>query len=659
MDNLKILYNISEKYWVELSDSEPTKVIGFYKIDISKLEFYNDKVASGALINSLFGLKFIRENECHIKLTLSNKAFCVKEASSEYSTKIDEKVIHLTENVCNSFRLNYKKELLRNIFVEKCDIKQTLREINKYIFCNHYSLWLHNDITDYFTLLDSSFVIKQTFKKPNDKNFSEEHICEKFDYSGNTDELKSIKSLNRIKITLPYPNKENNLVYLIVNFFSEYDDYSLKEETILLIKEILYLKFSKDYFPKIIASNRYVADLNNKFKIRKFDDYLKECVDTITNDLEWEAASIFIKDNDECLKLKALKHAGNYDHIGTVMYTKDDKPMSMTYNALKENKTVYSYDIKNDPRNTHKFDDETINVARNWLGVPISAPKIPPIGVVRVKNKLKDKETVNFGMLDINILENLATNIAYQYNIEQKFIKEEDFRRTSRHEIKTPLTLITNASVILKYRIHEEYKLNESDDLPKKIRELLEDLNIVASRLLFITNSKSFDAKELVKEIKSTSIFKDVVIPVISFSKGYARKKHRFIDIDKNSILQLPLVNCDAASSQMALHIVIDNAIKYTKKYETIFVYGKKEGDYCKVIVESDSFVAIQPDEKDDIFKKYYRTKEVEERKFEGSGIGLFLAKGIMRENGGKILLTSLNKPTRFELHFLKNKVGD
>jgi signal transduction histidine kinase len=655
--NLRIFYNISEKYWVELSDSEPIKVIGFYKIDTFKLEIHNDKVVSGELINSLFGLKFITENEYHIKLTLLNKAFCTIEISSDSNAQMDEKTIHLTENICNSFRLDYKKELLRNIFVEKCNIKQSLQEINKYIFCDHYSLWLYNDITDYFTLLDSSFDVKCTFKKPNDKKFSGEHICEKFDHSEDNDKLKNIKSLNKIKIALQYPNKENNLVYLIVNFFSEYDDYSLKEETILLIREILYLKFSKDYFPKIIASNISIAELNNKFKVRKFDDYLKECVDTITNDLDWEASSIFIKDNDDGLILKALKHAGNYNSVGTVIYTKNDE--SMTSSVFKENKIYYSYDINNDDRNSGKYNDETINAAQTWIGVPIAAQNVSPIGVLRVKNKLKDKKPVNFDMFDINILENLAINIAYQYNIVQKFIKEEDFIRTSRHEIKTPLTLIANASVRLKYEICDEYKLKEFNDLPKTIRRQLEDLEAVASRLSFVANSRSFNAKELTKKIERVRVLMNIVTPIISFSKLYARKNDKFIDLDKESISRLPPVSCDINSAQMAFHIIIDNAIKYAKKSQTIFVYGKKEGDYCKVIVKSNSFVTIQPEEQEDIFKKYYRTKGVEEKRLEGSGIGLFLAKGIMRENKGKILLTNLNNPTTFELHFLKNNVGD
>jgi len=658
MNNIRIFYNISKKYWVELSHPK-SEIIRFCKMNIPKLEFSDNNVMNGEKINSFSDLGCAVEKEYQLTL-LDNNIFYL----TEYNIETNQEIIRLiAENVCNKFCLQRKRELLKKVFTDGCSINQTLDVIKEYIFCDDYSLWLYNSTTKYFTHLYSSFQPKKTFLKAKDIKLHEgkTHICDDFDKSKIDSTLKHIKSFNRVKIELTSTSNGDNSDFLNVGFFSKRDDYSLKDETVELIIEILNLKYSKDHFSKILKSNQIVANLRTKFRIKEFDDYLTSCVSTITNELGWEAASIFIKDNNNGLKLKALQHFGDYSLIDSTIYTKGDG--SITYYRIFEkndlkNGIFYDYEINKNPDNTHKFDEvpRPGSESRNWIGIPILAPHIEPVGVLRVLNKLNaNQQIINFDNRDITILKNLAENIAYQYNTEQKFIKEEDFIRTSRHEINTPLSFITLVTTRLRNNIRNEYGLKDGE-LPKKIRELLEDLKSVATRLSFVSQSKSFDAKELVREIKRALVFENVVIPIISFSKVYAIREKKYIYINKNSILHLPPVNCDIYSSQMALHIIVDNAIKYSKDGTTISVYGKEERDFCKVIIESDSIVPIRKEDKDKIFEKYYRTKEVELKKIEGSGIGLYLAQDIMRINGGKILLTHyLDNPIRFELHFEKS----
>ena len=292
--------------------------------------------------------------------------------------------------------------------------------------------------------------------------------------------------------------------------------------------------------------------------------------------------------------------------------------------------------------------------------------------MLRVKNKLNNtkKSVISFSSADMKTLIDLAENIAYQYSIEQKFIDEEkekeneiskqqkenedltEFLRTYRHEIKTPLTLITTASTRIKNRLIDSGLVNENT-FPKKIQEVLTDLEVVGSRLTYVANSLTFNPQELVKDIQKHFLFKDVVIPIAAFSKLYAQNKDRKFDIDIES-LNLPPIMCDMYSSQIAFHVLIDNAIKYSKPGSTIFVYGSQDRDFCKVTVEDSSSVGILEFEKEHLFHKYYRAEEVKLKKFEGSGIGLYLAQEIMLLNKGKIELSNLSSPTRFNLFFKK-----
>lgn len=667
---LRIFYNISGMNWVELSQLEPNKIINFHKIDISNLYTYDDKIIKGEFINLSIANIFISNKKYHIKLF--NKIIGIKEVKTMFNNKINNENISLINSICNSFRLQKREIFLNNLFAsDNKDIGHAMQEINEYIFCNHFSLWLYNDITNYFTLVSSSFNIEQTFKIPKNVFSENNYNYESFNYEGNNDVLKDMKSLNRIKVRINSLNNLENSNFLIANFYSTHDNYSLREDTIQLIQEIINLKFSKEHFPKVVELERILTNLSEEFQVKKIDDYLNNCVITITKDLGWEAASIFIFDFENGLKLRALKHFGNYKLLNSIIYKKGDR--SMTYQIFENNDPKYSYNIDDDSRNTHTFDEVTNHNPKNWIGIPIIiAPNSTPIGVLRVKNKINTSgKIIHFDQLDINILKDISKNIAYLYNLDKDIIEKEenkekqlveqqlkykeltDFVRTYRHEIKTPLTLISTTPIRLIDSICDEYKIKE-EALPKTIKQILDDLAAVTARLRYVANSLSFDIDELVRNIKMLFPFKDIVIPIISFSKIHAEKKNRFINIDKDSFLRLPPVIGDANSSQMAFHTIIDNAIKYTKKDGTIYVYGEEDRDWCKLIVSSYSNVTIQQEDKDKIFTQFYRTQEVESKKYPGSGIGLYLAKGIMDINRGKILLTNLNNPTKFELHFKK-----
>lgn len=676
MDNIRIIYKIAKSYWVELSHND-FSIIQFHKID-NEFEFekLNDKIIRGNYINNLIKLNCEIDKNYH--LVFDEKTLFIIGVKNKFFYK-PQKTKFYIENICNSFRLINKERLINNVFVNyDCTIDETLCEINKYIFCNHYSLWLYNDLTNYFTHLTSSFPISRKFKEKDELSnqiFSFEegngYICEKYDFKRNNNPiLGSIKTVNRIKIELNNTNSDSSN-FLIANFFSEHDDYELRDDSISLIKEILCLKFSKDYYPKVVSLNKIISELTETFKVGNFSNYLFDCTRTITEKLDWEAASIFITDNNDELRLSALNHYGDNSIIGIKPYKINDN--SITSYIFMNNKIECIYDINAHPKNSHKFDELTKNKPENWIGIPISATHIiKPIGVLRVKNKLsKDRSSViSFNKIDISTLTDLAENIAYQYNIEQKFLEEQqnkineilkqkeenkeltEFLRTYRHEIKTPLTLITTASSRVRFRLCDEFGLLEQN-IPKKIQEVLIDLEVVGSRLMYVVNSLSFDAQDLVKDIAKCSLFRDVVIPIASFSKLYAEKKRKkvFVNIDS---LNISPIECDKNSAQMAFHVIVDNAIKYSKPDSLISIFGKEDKDYCRVIVENYSIVTIQDNERDLIYRKYYRTEEVELKKFEGSGIGLYLAREIMTINSGKVVLTNLNNPTRFELLFKK-----
>jgi signal transduction histidine kinase len=76
----------------------------------------------------------------------------------------------------------------------------------------------------------------------------------------------------------------------------------------------------------------------------------------------------------------------------------------------------------------------------------------------------------------------------------------------------------------------------------------------------------------------------------------------------------------------------------------------KREGDDVLIIV-SDSGVGIPKDEMQKLFAKFYRGRNVMEQGIEGTGLGLFITRAILRRHGGDITVTSEeNKGTTFRM---------
>ena len=97
---------------------------------------------------------------------------------------------------------------------------------------------------------------------------------------------------------------------------------------------------------------------------------------------------------------------------------------------------------------------------------------------------------------------------------------------------------------------------------------------------------------------------------------------------------------------------LLENALKYTKKGGRILISVKSYELYTEISF-SDTGQGIRQEEMTDIFKRFYRSPEVEN--MEGSGIGLYLSKLILEKEKGYITAASqYGKGSRFSV-FLQN----
>jgi signal transduction histidine kinase len=69
-------------------------------------------------------------------------------------------------------------------------------------------------------------------------------------------------------------------------------------------------------------------------------------------------------------------------------------------------------------------------------------------------------------------------------------------------------------------------------------------------------------------------------------------------------------------------------------------VHARKAGDYAEISVR-DNGIGIKPEDRERIFQEFERVEMSAERRTEGTGLGLTLAKRFVELQGGKIWVES------------------
>jgi PAS domain S-box-containing protein len=208
------------------------------------------------------------------------------------------------------------------------------------------------------------------------------------------------------------------------------------------------------------------------------------------------------------------------------------------------------------------------------------------------------------------------------------------------HELRTPLTNI---------RLYAENAIEHRDSDPTKFSNCLNVINQESRRLERIVTAMLSVAE---MEAGSSTLHKDDVRMDALFNdlradyKAQAEEKN--ITIEFVLPPKLPVIMADRDKLAIALHNLVGNALKYTPGGGKVTVTADVRDGHIVVDV-ADSGIGIAPAELELIFDKFTRSKDPRVAKIVGTGLGLTLAREVMRLHGGDISVQSeLNRGSTF-----------
>lgn len=233
----------------------------------------------------------------------------------------------------------------------------------------------------------------------------------------------------------------------------------------------------------------------------------------------------------------------------------------------------------------------------------------------------------------------LCSSAISSQNIELEKDKVKSLISDISHQTKTPISNILLYSEILS----ENNELTEtSKKSVQQICNQAEKLNFLISSLI---NASRLETN-IINITKTKNNVYDLIDKVLNQLKAKAEIKNINIRIDEN--IESKKASFDMKWTIEALHNIIENAIKYTHQNGDIQITTVPYEFFYRIDI-SDNGIGIEEYEINDIFKRFYRSKEVSQ--YEGVGIGLFLTREIIYAQGGYIKVSSaVGKGTVFSV---------
>ncbi|HEY2355392.1 MAG TPA: GAF domain-containing protein [Gaiellaceae bacterium] len=208
---------------------------------------------------------------------------------------------------------------------------------------------------------------------------------------------------------------------------------------------------------------------------------------------------------------------------------------------------------------------------------------------------------------------------------------KSDFVTTVSHELRTPLTSIYGFAETL-LRRDVVFGEEERTTFLRYIASESQRLTAIVDTLLAVAR---LDTGDLQVNLAETDV-REVVGQVLDTVRVNGNHK---------VVVELPdaplPARADAEKLRQVIANLLDNAIRYSPDGGTITVGVAARDDTIEVTV-SDEGIGIPQSDQEQIFRKFYRGADAEMRVGAGgTGLGLFIARGLVTAMGGRIWVVS------------------
>lgn len=206
---------------------------------------------------------------------------------------------------------------------------------------------------------------------------------------------------------------------------------------------------------------------------------------------------------------------------------------------------------------------------------------------------------------------------------------KEDFLSSAAHDLKTPLTGIVTQAQVMQRRAERdpsapadqvgfERLLVQSHRLKDLVLELLDVSRLEQGSL--IGKREVVDLTQMIERLMLDE-----------------RERWKRVQFSAHGSV---VARVDPPRMEQVINNLVENALKYSALTAPVHVTACCEDGEARVSIH-DQGIGIPVEDQPLVFERFHRARNVDDRRFAGMGLGLYMTRGIIEQHGGRIWLES------------------
>jgi two-component system cell cycle sensor histidine kinase PleC len=171
-----------------------------------------------------------------------------------------------------------------------------------------------------------------------------------------------------------------------------------------------------------------------------------------------------------------------------------------------------------------------------------------------------------------------------------------------------------------------------ADDIMKSGRHLLELINSI----LDLSKVESGNASLVEQDVALQDVIRDSLVTVRE------QAAEAGVAVDTSLPDDLPVVHGDATKLRQIFINLLSNAVKFTQRDGTVTVSGRREPDNGFAVLFADTGIGMTGPELGIAMEPFGQVENSFSRSFEGTGLGLPLARRMTELHGGRLTVRSV-----------------
>lgn len=210
---------------------------------------------------------------------------------------------------------------------------------------------------------------------------------------------------------------------------------------------------------------------------------------------------------------------------------------------------------------------------------------------------------------------------------------KSEFVSVASHQLRTPLSAIKWEVELLMAK----YKKG----LSQKQLENIRTIESLSNRMVRLVN----DLLDVAKIDQNRLALKKVPVNMVKIirediGETAALSEAKNIEVVFNCKSNMPEVLGDPERLRMVVENLLGNSIKYTPQGGKVELKVGKKGNFLIFSIK-DNGVGIPREQQNRVFEKFFRSDNAVRYQTDGTGLGLYIAKNIVKQSGGNICFES------------------